>query len=689
MSDDEQHPDAPPSTAGDLVVDRYRLLHQLGGGAMGTVWLAQDELLGRQVALKEALTAVAGRAPDRDTDEVRRQSMRAQALREGRLAARLRTPHAVAVHDVVLHRDDPWLVMEHHPSRNLAQVVRAEQALAPHQAARVIAQVADALAQAHAAGIVHQDVKPANILVGEGPEVDGVVKITDFGIAHALDDDPEDHDDVISGTPAFFAPEVARGTRPSTASDVFALGATLYACLEGTPPFGTDDDAMVVLRRVAAGVFPRPEHAEDVEPVLLRMLDVDPARRPTMTQVRDELADVAAGRPGAVAEVMEDRDPLVPIVLVAGAAAGGVGIGVATHALLSGGGGVAPAVPTAPLSSAAAPSAAAPAAAPAAAAPATAAPIAAAAPAAAAAPVAAAAGADTGVVAAPVAAQVGGIGALLAKPVALLAGAGVLALGAGGAYVVHRTSAPAAASVASPAATTTSPSVTTTPPAAAGAVGADDARAAVQEFVAALPDGATSAFANGGPALAAVDPGVVTAFFDPLDGVRAGDLGGTGPSVSTELVLTRSDGSTRRVPVTFTVTGPAGAPSSGPSGTTPPATTTGATPSAAGELVVDSPSLAELVEAGPTSTGGAPTSTTPTGGATTSAATTSAVTTSAASTTSTPTTATTTRTPTPSSAPTSTSTPRSTAPSSTTAAPSASGTGTPIPTGTTTATPPR
>ena len=202
----------PLTAPGRLVAGRYRLVSQIGGGGMGTVWLARDELLGRQVAIKQVLPPM-----NADAREAERQKER--ALREGRIAARLSTPHAISVYDVAVESDQPWLVMEYLPSRSLAEVLAEDGLLRVEQAAQIGAQVADGLAATHAAGIVHRDVKPANILIGQGDRVDGVVKITDFGISHASGDVTLTQTGQITGTPAFLAPEVAQGEEPGPASD--------------------------------------------------------------------------------------------------------------------------------------------------------------------------------------------------------------------------------------------------------------------------------------------------------------------------------------------------------------------------------------------------------------------------------------------------------------------------------------
>jgi serine/threonine protein kinase len=295
----------PVTTPGRLVAGRYRLQSQLGGGGMGTVWLARDELLGRQVAIKQVLTSAG-------VSEAESAQQRQRALREGRIAARLSHPHAISVYDVALEVGHPWLVMEYLPSRSLAAVLTQDGVLRVDQVAQIGAQVADALAATHAAGIVHRDVKPANILIGEGGRIEGLVKITDFGISHASGDVTLTQTGQITGTPAFLAPEVAQGREMTEASDVFSLGATLYMCIEGTPPFGMEENALAMLHRVAGGQIVPPRRAGSLTEPLLRMLAAEPADRPTMSEVRDELAKLAAGRDGDTTTVLLARTDLRP-----------------------------------------------------------------------------------------------------------------------------------------------------------------------------------------------------------------------------------------------------------------------------------------------------------------------------------------------------------------------------------------
>jgi serine/threonine protein kinase len=277
------------SEVGTLLADRYRLERRLGSGGMGVVWLATDEVLHRRVAVKE-LHAVLGADPSAAEEA------RARAMREGRIAGRLNHPNAIAVHDVTEQDGLPVLVMEYLPSRSLADILNEQGTMAPEVVARIGAQAAAALAAAHEAGVVHRDIKPANVLIGE----DGTVKITDFGISHAADDIAVTKTGVLSGTPAFLAPEIARGQAPTPASDVYSLGSTLYTAVEGEPPFGADaENSIALLHQVAAGTIRPPMSAGPLTAVLNRMLDADPARRPAPAQAREALQAAASGRPPA------------------------------------------------------------------------------------------------------------------------------------------------------------------------------------------------------------------------------------------------------------------------------------------------------------------------------------------------------------------------------------------------------
>lgn len=283
-----------------LVAGRYRLLSRIGGGGMGTVWLARDQLLDREVAVKQVVSTEG--LTEESADNIRQ-----RAMREGRIAAKLSHRNAIAMHDVALDSGEPWLVMEYLPSRSVAQILHSAGTLGVQEAAQIGAQVADAMAEAHAAGIVHRDIKPGNILIATGARNAGLVKITDFGISRAKDDVTLTQAGVITGTPAYFAPEVARGVEPGEPSDVYSLGATVYTMVEGQPPFGTDDNSLVLLHRVARAKINRPQRAGALEPVLMRLLEPSPARRPTMEQARDALAEVAAGSHLTTAQVLTGK----------------------------------------------------------------------------------------------------------------------------------------------------------------------------------------------------------------------------------------------------------------------------------------------------------------------------------------------------------------------------------------------
>jgi tRNA A-37 threonylcarbamoyl transferase component Bud32 len=274
---------ARAGAVGDLIAGRYRLLQELGAGAMGSVWRAYDERLQRRVAVKRVLpyagTEIGG-------------DLRARVFREGRIAARLQHPHAVAVFDVVEDDGFPVLVMEYLPSTSLAEVLHERGALPVGEAAEIGAQVAAALAAAHAAGVVHRDVKPGNVLLAE----DGA-KITDFGIAHAAGDATITTSGIVAGTPAYLPPETVHGQRPTPKSDVYSLGATLYTAVEGVTPFGRDvENPYAVLYRIAAGGMRPPSKAGPLTPVLTAMLARSPADRPTAEEACEALRAVAGGR---------------------------------------------------------------------------------------------------------------------------------------------------------------------------------------------------------------------------------------------------------------------------------------------------------------------------------------------------------------------------------------------------------
>ncbi|WP_309115178.1 serine/threonine-protein kinase [Saccharothrix sp.] len=270
---------------GRLVAGRYRLGRRIGSGAMGIVWQAHDERLHRTVAVKQLLLQPG--LAESDTDEAKR-----RAMREGRIAARLQHPHAIAVYDVAEDDGQPWLVMEYLASRSLSTVLAERGTLPPREVAAIGSQVASALAAAHNAGIVHRDIKPGNVLLGD----DGTVKITDFGISRATGDVTVTATGMLAGTPAYLAPEVAKGYDPGPPSDVFSLGSTLYAAVEGMPPFGLNENTIALLHQVASGKVTPPKQAGPLTALLMRLLRAEPEDRPTMAEAKEALAAVAAGR---------------------------------------------------------------------------------------------------------------------------------------------------------------------------------------------------------------------------------------------------------------------------------------------------------------------------------------------------------------------------------------------------------
>ncbi|MGH3615522.1 MAG: protein kinase domain-containing protein [Pseudonocardia sp.] len=270
-------------TADGLIGGRYRLHEQVGAGGMGVVWRATDELLDRPVAIKR----IRLKTFDLDPPEITRQRM----FREARIAAKLHHPHIVSIFDVLTVDDEPWLVLEYLPSESLTDTI-GRGTLPPDQVAVIGMQIADALAAAHAKGIVHRDIKPGNVLLGTA----GEVKLTDFGISRATDDVTLTTTGVVTGTPGYLSPELCRGEQGGTASDIYSLGATLYTAVEGAPPFGdSQDNVLHLIRRIASQPAPPSKHAGPLAPVFDRLLDGEPATRPDAVTVRELLRPIADG----------------------------------------------------------------------------------------------------------------------------------------------------------------------------------------------------------------------------------------------------------------------------------------------------------------------------------------------------------------------------------------------------------
>ncbi len=257
----------------DVIADRYRLVELIGSGGTGTVWLAVDLHERRQVALKRPHTGGG--------------SIRVDLEREADLAKKVAHPNAIEVLDVVGEGADSWLVMEYFPATSLA----ARGILPAQEVAAIGAQVAAALAAAHAEDVVHRDLTPGNILVAD----DGTAKVTDFGFS-AWRAGTVTSAGKIAGTAAYLAPEVADGDRATAPSDVYSLGASLFAAVEGTPPYGSGDPDVIIARiRECRGETM--SKAGALEPVLNALLQREHTARPTAAQAQDLLERVADGEP--------------------------------------------------------------------------------------------------------------------------------------------------------------------------------------------------------------------------------------------------------------------------------------------------------------------------------------------------------------------------------------------------------
>jgi eukaryotic-like serine/threonine-protein kinase len=234
---------------------------------MGVVWLAGDELLHRDVAVKEILWP-----PQLDAAE--QQDLRQRALREARTAARLNHPNLVGVYDVVEDDGRPWIVMQLVPYRSLSEVVQEDGPLPPRRATQVGLRILEAIEAAHAVGVLHRDVKPGNVLLGPGDRV----VLTDFGMAIADASPTLTTSGVLIGSPSYMAPERAQGKRATPATDLWSLGATLYAAVEGRPPFDRDG-AMAVLTAIVTDDPDPPSRAGSLWPVISGLLRKDPDER--------------------------------------------------------------------------------------------------------------------------------------------------------------------------------------------------------------------------------------------------------------------------------------------------------------------------------------------------------------------------------------------------------------------------
>lgn len=276
-----------PLTEGSVLGNRYRLLSQLGRGGMGRVWLARDELLHRDIAAKEVIFPYELTPSERDV-------LFERTMREARSAARLSHPGIVTVHDVVEDDGRPWIVMEYVRASSLQDVIDRDGGLPTSRVAEIGVQMLAALRTAHAAGILHRDIKPANVLLETAPDGSSTTRvvITDFGIARIEGESSLTQTGKIMGSAAYIAPERAQGEQAGPASDLWAVGATLYAACEGRAPYKRAT-VMATLAAIIQDDVPQPKRAGALTPLLMGLLAREPAARMTADQATDGLARVA------------------------------------------------------------------------------------------------------------------------------------------------------------------------------------------------------------------------------------------------------------------------------------------------------------------------------------------------------------------------------------------------------------
>ncbi|MEV4223941.1 serine/threonine-protein kinase [Nonomuraea sp. NPDC049725] len=285
------------SESSELIAKRYRLLRELGRGGMGVVWEGRDTLLNRPCAIKEVVL------PD-GLPKAERDRMLVRTAREARTAAKLNHPSVVAIYDVVEEDGRPWIIMELVPAPSVEQVVAASGALPVREAADVGRQVLSALRAAHELGVLHRDVKPANILLtGEGRAV-----LTDFGIATAEGDSSLTSTGMVTGSPSFLAPERVRAAEAGPASDLWSLGATLYATMLGRSPFERGEP----MATLNALLNEEPDYRRippAMHPVLKGLLRKEPEERLTAEQADELLAAIGATRPAHADQHVPDKKP--------------------------------------------------------------------------------------------------------------------------------------------------------------------------------------------------------------------------------------------------------------------------------------------------------------------------------------------------------------------------------------------
>src|SRR5579863_8719969 len=281
----------PSADTGRVIAGRYRLLAPIGRGAMGVVWRARDQLLDRDVAIKEVLISAMLSPQERHNAYQR-------TLREAKTAARLNHPGVVTVYDVAEDEGRPWIIMQLVSAQSLDQVLSTSGPLSPRRTAEMGRQLLAALASAHAAGVLHRDVKPSNVLLGR----DDHAVLTDFGIATFAGDTRLTQTGMVMGSPGFTAPERIRGEDATPASDLWSLGATLYAAVEGHGPFERRGGAITTMSAIINEEAPVAPTAGALAPLIAALLRREPADRPdaaTATRMINEVLPQLPTRIGA------------------------------------------------------------------------------------------------------------------------------------------------------------------------------------------------------------------------------------------------------------------------------------------------------------------------------------------------------------------------------------------------------
>ncbi|MFE3327747.1 serine/threonine-protein kinase [Streptomyces sp. NPDC059176] len=305
-----EHTQSAGTDPGLLLAGRYRLTESIGRGGMGKVWRAQDEVLHRTVAVKELTAGLY-------VSEADRAVLHARTQKEARAAARISHPNVVTVHDVLAYDDRPWIVMQYVDGPSLADAAKEAGRIQPAEAARIGLHVLGALRAAHAAGVLHRDVKPGNVLLAS----DGGVLLTDFGIAAIEGDSTITRTGELVGSIDYLAPERVRGGDPGPASDLWSLGATLYTAVEGSSPFRRESP-LSTMQAVVTEEPPPAAKAGRLAPVISALLHKDPARRPTAEEAERMLLEVVDRRrpkqgrtkePAPTRDFEERRAPTTPL----------------------------------------------------------------------------------------------------------------------------------------------------------------------------------------------------------------------------------------------------------------------------------------------------------------------------------------------------------------------------------------